>query len=121
MPINVSLHPLRLVERSILPTLKTPKLLNPPRCSRQMSNFPTSHNLAWLYRGVSDIFPDQPESQKPSDNLAQLIKKTDHPLRIKLGIDPTAPDIILPKPSMAIPRFIACAGGGGAHEILAHA
>lgn len=95
MPINVSLHPLRLVERSILPTLKTPKLLNPPRCSRQMSNFPTSHNLAWLYRGVSDIFPDQPESQKPSDNLAQLIKKTDHPLRIKLGIDPTAPDIHL--------------------------
>jgi tyrosyl-tRNA synthetase len=60
-----------------------------------MSHSPTPHELTWLYRGVSEIFPDQPESQNPSDNLAQRLEKTDHPLRIKLGIDPTAPDIHL--------------------------
>ncbi len=60
-----------------------------------MSNSPTPHNLAWLYRGISEIFPDQPESQNPNENLAQRLEKTDHPLRIKLGIDPTAPDIHL--------------------------
>ncbi|NEP61980.1 MAG: tyrosine--tRNA ligase, partial [Symploca sp. SIO2G7] len=60
-----------------------------------MSNSPTSHDLAWLYRGVSEIFPDQPESQNPNENLAKRLEKTDRPLRIKLGIDPTAPDIHL--------------------------
>jgi len=58
-----------------------------------MSSFPIPHDLAWLYRGVSEIFPDQPESQNPSENLAQCLEKSDHPLRIKLGIDPTASDI----------------------------
>ncbi|NEP12756.1 MAG: tyrosine--tRNA ligase [Symploca sp. SIO2C1] len=60
-----------------------------------MSNSLTPDDLAWLYRGVTEIFPDQPESQNPSENLAQRLEKTDHPLRIKLGIDPTAPDIHL--------------------------
>ncbi|NER48530.1 MAG: tyrosine--tRNA ligase [Symploca sp. SIO1A3] len=60
-----------------------------------MSNPPTPDNLAWLYRGVTEIFPDQPKSQNPSENLAQRLEKTDSPLRIKLGIDPTAPDIHL--------------------------
>ncbi|NET55784.1 MAG: tyrosine--tRNA ligase [Symploca sp. SIO2E6] len=60
-----------------------------------MSNSSYPHDLAWLYRGISEIFPDQPESQNPSENLAQRLEKTDHPLRIKLGIDPTAPDIHL--------------------------
>jgi len=60
-----------------------------------MSNPPTPDNLAWLYRGVTEIFPDQPESQNPNENLAKRLEKTDSPLRIKLGIDPTAPDIHL--------------------------
>ncbi|MGB7440450.1 MAG: tyrosine--tRNA ligase [Coleofasciculaceae cyanobacterium] len=51
--------------------------------------------LPWLYRGISEIFPNQPESQSPSENLVQRIAKTDRPLRVKLGIDPTGADIHL--------------------------
>ncbi|MEQ8542183.1 MAG: tyrosine--tRNA ligase [Coleofasciculus sp. D1-CHI-01] len=54
-----------------------------------------SQSLSWLYRGVSDIFPNQPDSQDPSENLEQRILQTEHPLRIKLGIDPTGTDIHL--------------------------
>jgi tyrosyl-tRNA synthetase len=52
-------------------------------------------NLSWLYRGISEIFPDQPESDSPADNLAKRIERADRPLRIKLGIDPTGTDIHL--------------------------
>jgi tyrosyl-tRNA synthetase len=51
--------------------------------------------LAWLYRGISEIFPNQPDSQDISENLAQRLQKTDRPLRVKLGIDPTGADIHL--------------------------
>jgi tyrosyl-tRNA synthetase len=54
-----------------------------------------SQSLSWLYRGVSDIFPNQPDSQDPSENLEQRIRQTERPLRIKLGIDPTGTDIHL--------------------------
>ncbi|MFW5665765.1 MAG: tyrosine--tRNA ligase [Coleofasciculus sp.] len=54
-----------------------------------------SQSLSWLYRGVSDIFPNQPDSQDPSENLEQRILQTERPLRIKLGIDPTGTDIHL--------------------------
>jgi len=54
-----------------------------------------SESLSWLYRGVSDIFPNQPESQDPNENLEQRILKTERPLRVKLGIDPTGTDIHL--------------------------
>ncbi len=62
-----------------------------------MSNSPISipNELAWLYRGVSEIFPNQPDSQDVSENLAQRLRKTDRPLRVKLGIDPTGADIHL--------------------------
>ncbi len=62
-----------------------------------MSNSPLSlsHNLSWLDRGVSEIFPHQPDSQDPTENLAQRLHKTDRPLRVKLGIDPTGADIHL--------------------------
>lgn len=56
---------------------------------------PMSESLSWLYRGVSDIFPNQPESQDPNENLEQRILKTERPLRVKLGIDPTGTDIHL--------------------------
>jgi tyrosyl-tRNA synthetase len=54
-----------------------------------------SNEMAWLYRGVSEIFPNQPDSQDASENLVQRIAQTDRPLRVKLGIDPTGADIHL--------------------------
>jgi tyrosyl-tRNA synthetase len=48
-------------------------------------------NLATLLeRGVVEIFPNS-----EAENLRDRIQKTDRPLRIKLGIDPTRPDLHL--------------------------
>lgn len=55
----------------------------------------TPQNLTWLYRGVSEIFPDQPDSDDAALSLAQRLAQTDRPLRVKLGIDPTGSDIHL--------------------------
>ncbi len=49
----------------------------------------TPHPLAWLYRGISEIFPDQSDSSKSSDSLEGLLATSQRPLRVKLGIDPT--------------------------------
>ncbi|MGB3494995.1 MAG: tyrosine--tRNA ligase [Elainellaceae cyanobacterium] len=49
----------------------------------------------WLNRGVADIFPHQPESDHPEENLVQRILKGDRPLRVKFGIDPTGSEIHL--------------------------
>ncbi len=57
------------------------------------SQFPIPDELAWLYRGVSEIFPNQPNSPDASENLAQRLRQTNRPLRVKLGIDPTGADI----------------------------
>ncbi|MBD0343539.1 MAG: tyrosine--tRNA ligase [Coleofasciculus sp. Co-bin14] len=54
-----------------------------------------SNELAWLYRGISEIFPNQPDSQDANENLVQRILQADRPLRVKLGIDPTGADIHL--------------------------
>ena len=54
-----------------------------------------SSSLDWLTRGTSDLFPHQPDSPYPRENLTQLLQTTDRPLRIKLGIDPTGSDIHL--------------------------
>ncbi|MDJ0718505.1 MAG: tyrosine--tRNA ligase [Prochloraceae cyanobacterium] len=54
-----------------------------------------SQKYQWLTRGTSEIFPDQPNSKNPDENLTVRLEQTDRPLRIKLGIDPTAPDIHL--------------------------
>ncbi|MGD1714160.1 tyrosine--tRNA ligase [Dapis sp. BLCC M172] len=51
--------------------------------------------FTWLHRGISEIFPDQPDSQDPNENLIQRLTKSDRPLRVKLGIDPTGADIHL--------------------------
>ncbi len=48
---------------------------------------------SWLSRGTNEIFPSQPDSSDPSENLVARLKATDRPLRIKLGIDPTGADI----------------------------
>lgn len=49
----------------------------------------------WLHRGISEIFPDQPESSNLDENLAQRLVASDRPLRVKYGIDPTGSDIHL--------------------------
>ena len=54
-----------------------------------------SPNFSGIYRGISEIFPDRPDSSNPDENLAQLLAKVDRPLRVKLGIDPTGTDIHL--------------------------
>ncbi|HEY9700481.1 MAG TPA: tyrosine--tRNA ligase [Trichocoleus sp.] len=51
--------------------------------------------FSWLFRGTSEIFPNQPNSDNPDENLAQRILKEDCPLRVKFGIDPTGTDIHL--------------------------
>ena len=60
-----------------------------------MPSSASSQNLDWLHRGTSEIFPDRPDSENSDENLAQRIKNSDRPLRVKLGIDPTGTDIHL--------------------------
>ncbi len=55
----------------------------------------TVASFDWLYRGTHEIFPNQPNSIDTAENLEQLILKSEKPLRIKLGIDPTGSDIHL--------------------------
>jgi tyrosyl-tRNA synthetase len=54
-----------------------------------------TESLPWLYRGTSEIFPDQPASNNPDESLVQRLRESDRPLRVKLGIDPTGADIHL--------------------------
>lgn len=54
-----------------------------------------TESLSWLHRGTSEIFPNQPDSKDPNENLEQRILQSDRPLRIKLGIDPTGSEIHL--------------------------
>ncbi|NJL52611.1 MAG: tyrosine--tRNA ligase [Hydrococcus sp. SU_1_0] len=60
-----------------------------------MSDSADGNGLDWLHRGTKEIFPDQPNSTDPNENLSQRILQSDRPLRIKLGIDPTGTDIHL--------------------------
>lgn len=55
----------------------------------------SSSLFPWLFRGTSEIFPHQPESDNPDESLVQRLRQSDRPLRIKLGIDPTGADIHL--------------------------
>jgi tyrosyl-tRNA synthetase len=55
----------------------------------------TNNNFAWLHRGITEIFPNQPDSENITDNLTQLCLKSSRPLRVKLGIDPTGTDLHL--------------------------
>ncbi|BAZ42577.1 tyrosyl tRNA synthetase [Calothrix sp. NIES-4101] len=54
-----------------------------------------THNLSWLHRGTAEIFPQATDAHSENDNLESLLVKTDRPLRVKLGIDPTGSDIHL--------------------------
>jgi tyrosyl-tRNA synthetase len=53
-------------------------------------NLPESQTNFLLARGVVEIFPDS-----SSENLLNRIAEANRPLRIKLGIDPTRPDLHL--------------------------
>jgi len=52
-------------------------------------------DLNWLYRGTTEIFPNQPESDNPDENIEQRLLRSESPLQVKLGIDPTRTDIHL--------------------------
>ncbi|NJR38027.1 MAG: tyrosine--tRNA ligase [Leptolyngbyaceae cyanobacterium CSU_1_4] len=62
-----------------------------------------SQPFPWLHRGTSEIFPHQPTSTDPDENLEARLEKSDpggngnpdRSLRIKFGIDPTGSDIHL--------------------------
>ncbi|MCU0571018.1 MAG: tyrosine--tRNA ligase [Oculatellaceae cyanobacterium Prado106] len=54
-----------------------------------------SQTFSWLHRGTSEIFPNQPQSTDPDENLEARLTRGDRPLRIKLGIDPTGAEIHL--------------------------
>ena len=62
---------------------------------RSTSATAISDSLEWIYRGVTEVFPDQPESTDVEQNLTQRLVKADRPLRVKLGIDPTGAEIHL--------------------------
>lgn len=49
----------------------------------------------WIYRGVTEVFPDQPETNDAHQNLLARLTQSDRPLRVKLGIDPTGAEIHL--------------------------
>ena len=49
----------------------------------------------WLDRGTTEIFPNQPDSDNPNENLKARLQQNNSPLRVKLGIDPTGTDIHL--------------------------
>jgi tyrosyl-tRNA synthetase len=53
-----------------------------------------SQSFPWLHRGTHEIFPSQPQSTHPNENLEARLADN-RPLRIKLGIDPTGSAIHL--------------------------
>ncbi|MEB3268319.1 MAG: tyrosine--tRNA ligase [Leptolyngbya sp.] len=56
---------------------------------------PVPEEFQWIYRGVSEVFPDQPDTDDPQQNLLSRLRRGDRPLRVKLGIDPTGAEIHL--------------------------
>ena len=53
-----------------------------------------SNEITNIYRGVSDVFPNQPDSKDGNENLIARLQGG-QPLRVKLGIDPTGSEIHL--------------------------
>src|SRR4029077_11572212 len=51
---------------------------------------PVEQQLAYLRKGVAEIIPEEELKQKLANSL-----QTGKPLRVYLGVDPTAPDIHL--------------------------
>ncbi|MEO0824572.1 MAG: tyrosine--tRNA ligase [Cyanobacteria bacterium J06635_15] len=63
--------------------------------SPQQPASPIPEEFQWIYRGVTEVFPHQSESDDPDENLIRRLQTSDRPLRIKLGIDPTGSEIHL--------------------------
>ncbi|MBD2256184.1 tyrosine--tRNA ligase [Pseudanabaena sp. FACHB-2040] len=53
------------------------------------------NEFQWIYRGITEVFPDQPDADDPQQNLVRRLQRADRPLRVKLGIDPTGAEIHL--------------------------
>ncbi|MGD1903136.1 MAG: tyrosine--tRNA ligase [Geitlerinemataceae cyanobacterium] len=60
-----------------------------------MTTSQETSGLSWLHRGTEEIFPSQPGSESPRDNIERLLATADRPLRVKLGVDPTGSDLHL--------------------------
>ncbi|MBD2092234.1 tyrosine--tRNA ligase [Microcoleus sp. FACHB-1515] len=60
-----------------------------------MSTSITLDRPDWLDRGTVEIFPNQPQSTNPDENLVARLQQSDRPLRIKLGVDPTGAELHL--------------------------
>jgi len=60
-----------------------------------MSSTPPDDEFPWIYRGIAEVFPDNPETADPHQNLRQRLRQANRPLRVKLGIDPTGAEIHL--------------------------
>jgi tyrosyl-tRNA synthetase len=58
-----------------------------------MANVPDE--FQWIYRGISEVFPDQPDAENAQENLIFRLQNSDRPLRVKLGIDPTGAEVHL--------------------------
>src|SRR3989454_8385579 len=64
---------------------------------------PVEEQLAYLKKGVAEILPEEsgfqpPSSKAPRETLRDKLERsarTGKPLRVYLGVDPTAPDIHL--------------------------
>ncbi len=67
-------------------------LSQPPK---ERSTEASLDHMTKLRRGVSEIFPEQLDSESPDDNFNQRLAQSDQPLRVKFGIDPTGTDIHL--------------------------
>ncbi len=61
----------------------------------QANSNPIPAQFESIYRGISEVFPAQPASSDPEQNLTQRLLQCDRPLRVKLGIDPTGSEIHL--------------------------
>ncbi|MEM6839540.1 MAG: tyrosine--tRNA ligase [Cyanobacteria bacterium P01_C01_bin.120] len=55
----------------------------------------SSDDWQWIYRGITEVFPDQPDTDDSQENLRARLQKSDRPLRVKLGIDPTGAELHL--------------------------
>lgn len=66
-----------------------------PTDSSNHSKSLTPPELSWLRRGVSEIFPERADSDSTDENLVARLAKSNRPLRVKLGIDPTGAELHL--------------------------
>ncbi len=69
---------------------------------------PVEEQLAYLRKGVAEIVPEEELKQKLANSV-----QTGKPLRVYLGVDPTAPDIHLGH--TVVLRKVETFSGYGAH------